>query len=137
MNEADELILAVSKDTAKVKNGKYREDELGEEGNDGHRHEVLADIEMVALHMLQLLRELCLLLHVARFLFASPIPHFLANVIDSILIHRVVLLEEAYSLLTIAAVVAISTAAAVATTPRTTFVWVFGASGVMTLARKA
>lgn len=87
--------------------------------------------------MLQLLRELCLLLHVARFLFASPIPHFLANVIDSILIHRVVLLEEAYSLLTIAAVVAISTTATVATTPRTTFVWVLGTSSVMTLARKA
>ena len=56
---------------------------------------------MVALHMLQLLGELSLFLHVASLFFASPIPHFLTNVVDSVLAERIIILEKIDGILAI------------------------------------
>ena len=101
VNKTDELVFAVSEDTSPVDNRKYVEDPLSEEGNDRHCHQIDADFQMVALHMLQLLGELSLFLHVASLFFASPIPHFLTNVVDSVLAERIIILEKIDGILAI------------------------------------
>lgn len=54
---------------------------------------------MVQLHVLQLLRELRLLLHVTGFFFTTPIPHLLPNIINMVLRERIIVLEQVHGLL--------------------------------------
>ena len=99
MYETDELIVTsnlsftLSKDTVEVDDGEYRVAPLQEECDDGHLHQVAADVNVVNLYVFQLLRELRLLLHIASLLLTSSLTHFLANVIHMILTHRVVIFE--------------------------------------------
>lgn len=118
VNKTDELVFAVSEDTSPVDNRKYGEDPLSEEGDNRHGHQVDADFQMVALHVLQLLGELCLFLHVASLFFASPIPHFLTNIVDSVLAERIIILEKIDGVLAIV----FSVTAAVASSSGTTFI---------------
>lgn len=101
MHEANELVFAVSEDTSPVENLKDGEGKLSEESDDGHCHQVDADFQVVALHVLQLLGELGFFLHVAGLFFASPVSHFLTNVVDSVLAKRIIILEKIDGILTI------------------------------------
>jgi len=57
---------------------------------------------MVALNMLQLFGEFSFLLHVASFFFASPVPHFLTNIVDTVLAEWIIILKKGDGILTIA-----------------------------------
>lgn len=85
MYETNELVLTFSKDASPVNNREDGEDELKKEGKDCHFHEIHANNQVIVLNVLQLFRELCLLLHVPGLFFATSISHFLTDVIHTLL----------------------------------------------------
>lgn len=125
VNKANKLIFAVSEDTSPIDDREARETKLSEEGNDCHCHQIYTDLEMVALNMLQLLGEFCLLLHVTSFFFASSVSHFLANIIDTVLAKRIIILKKVDGILTIAVFIS------VASSSRSSFIWILRAGSVM------
>lgn len=52
MNEADELILAIAEYAAKVDDAEDGEAPFEEECEDGHLHQIFADLDMVRLNVL-------------------------------------------------------------------------------------
>ena len=99
MNEANELVLAVAEDATEVNDAEDGEHPLEEEGKDGHLHQIFADLDVIRLNVLQLLRELRLLLHVACLFFATSIAHFLAHIVHVVLVCWVIVSEKIHSLL--------------------------------------
>jgi len=99
VNEADELVFAVAEDASKVYDTKDGEDPFEEEGKDGHLHQIFANLNAIRLDVLQLLRELCFLLHVARLFFAASVTHLLAHVVHVVLISWIIVSEKIHCLL--------------------------------------
>ena len=99
MHEANQLILAIPEGAPEVDDAEDTEAKFEKEGEDGHLHQVLADLDVVGLNIFQLLGELRLLLHVSSLLLATSITHLLPNIIHMILVHWIVMFEKTHSLL--------------------------------------
>lgn len=140
MNEANELVVAVAEDAAEVDDAEDGEDPLEEEGEDGHLHQIFADLNVIRLNVLQLLRELRLLLHVACLFFAASVAHFLAHVVHVVLVRWVIVSEKTHSLLAGDLSIVSSCLALPAATihPLTTFVRILRliSSSIVALSRK-
>ena len=126
MDEANQLVLAVTEDAAEVEYAKDRKDPLNKEGEYSHAHQARANVQVVLLDLLQLVGELGLLLHVASLLFTATVAHLLPSIIHVILIHRVIVPEHTHILRGIAVAVIARLMALCLPAPRSTLIRVLG-----------